>query len=143
MVLGTTSRHRRQRPAHRSERGQETLQAILIFAFVLLPVIVAIFTFGSLIHLYIGAQAAAASGARSAGSAGGFGPDQSAAIDDELRSNDIDPSGCSITVSSSSVGLGEPIAVTVSCPQHVGIPFLLDRDVTVSSTFVSRGEVNH
>lgn len=127
----------------RGERGQETLQAILVFAFVLLPVIVAIFTFGSLIHVYIGAQAAAASGARSAGSAGGFGPDQASAIDDELRSNGIDAATCTTTASTDSVALGQPISVTVSCPQHVGIPFLLERDVTVTSTFVARGEVNH
>jgi hypothetical protein len=131
------------RPRLGRQHGQETLQAILIFAFVLLPVIVSIFTFGSLIHLYIGEQAAAASGARSAGSAGGFGTNQAAAIDDALRSNDIDPATCSITASSGSVALDEPISITVSCPQHVGIPFLLERDVTISSTFVSRGEVNH
>lgn len=132
-----------RRVARVRQRGQETLQAILIFAFVLMPVVVAIFTFGSLIHLYIGEQAAAATGARSAGSAGGFGADQMGIVADQLRSNGIDPSACDVTVSSPSVSLGEPISVTVSCPQHVGIPFLLERDITITSTFVARGEVNH
>jgi len=108
-----------------------------------MPVIVAIFTFGSLIHLYIGEQSAAASGARSAGGAGGFGPDQLRAVTTELRNNGIDAATCSVDVSAPSVPLDEPIAVTVRCPQHVGIPFLFERDVDITSTFVARGEVNH
>ena len=124
------------------EAGQETLQSILVVAFVLMPILMAIFTFGSMIHIEIAAQAAAASGARSAGSAGGFGIEQQAAVIDELTANGIDPATCSITSSASQVGLGQPIEVTVSCPQHVGIPFLLDEDVSLSSSFVARGEVN-
>lgn len=130
---------RRRRPG---ESGQETLQSILVMAFVLLPVLVAIFTFGSLIHVYIGEQAAAATGARAAGADGAFGPTEYGRVESELQGNDIDPSTCSVTASSGEVGLGEPISVTVSCPQHVGIPFLLETDVTISSTFVGRGEVN-
>lgn len=130
------------RSGRRAEHGQETLQAILVFAFVLMPVIVAIFTFGSLIHLYIGEQSAAAAGARSAGSDGGFGPSQYSTVEDELAGNGIDPAQCSIDASSRVVALGQPISVTVACPQHVGIPFLFDEDLNISSTFVSRGEIN-
>lgn len=141
MQVRRTQPHVR-RHVRRRQAGQETLQAILIFAFVLMPIIVAIFTFGSLIHLYIGEQAAAASGARSAGSAGGFGAEQLRTVEGELRSNGIDGNSCTIDVSSASVGLDQPISVTVRCPQRVGIPFLLESDVNISSTFVSRGQVN-
>ena len=125
-----------------SVRGQETLQTILVVAFVLLPVLIAIFTFGSIIHTYIGAQAAAARGARNAGAVGGFGPAEFATVTDELVANGIDPNQCSISATAAEVSLGQPIGVTVNCPQHVGIPFLVDDNVNLSSTFVGRGEVN-
>ena len=128
----------------RGEGGQETLQTIIVVALVLLPVLLAILTFGSLVHISIAAQAAAASGARAAGAAGVFGPDEARRLDDELRGNGVDPGSCAVTVAPAGgeVSLGQPISVTVSCPQHVGIPFLLDRDVTLTSTFTARGEVN-
>ena len=101
-----------------------------------------ILTFGSLVHVYIGAQAAAAAGARAAGTAGEFGPGQLAHVDEELRANGIDPASCSVGASAAQVGLDQPISVTVSCPEHVGIPFLLERDVSLASTYVARGEVD-
>ena len=126
----------------RAQDGQETLQTILVVAFVLVPVLVAIISIAGLVHVYIAAQAAAASGARSAGSAGGFGSDQMTRVEDELRGNGVDPTGCSVTASSAAVRLDQPISVTVDCPEHVGIPFLFERDVQLSSTFVARGEVD-
>jgi hypothetical protein len=129
------------RPLHQI-RGQETLQAILVVAFVLLPLLVSVVTFGSLIHEYIGTQAAAAAGARAAGSVGGFGPDQLGRVLESLRSNGIDAARCAIDARPTTVALDQPITITVSCPQHVGIPFLLERDVNLSSTYVARGEVN-
>ena len=111
-------------------------------AFVLLPTLVAIFTFGSMIHLEIAEQAAAAAGARAAGSAGGFSQPEFAAVNDELAANGVDTNGCAVTATSNQVPLGQPIAVTVSCPQHIGIPFLLEEDLNLQSTFVARGEVN-
>jgi hypothetical protein len=129
-------------PARRRESGQETLQTILVVAFVLVPVLVAIITIAGLVHVYIAAQAAAASGARSAGAAGGFGDAQLTRVQDELRGNGIDPARCTVSASSGSVRLDQPISVTVDCPQHVGIPFLFERDVQLSSTFVARGEVD-
>jgi hypothetical protein len=124
------------------ETGQETLQTIIVVAFVLLPVLISILSFGSLVHTSIGAQAAAASGARAAGTAGGFGRAELARVQDDLRGNGIDPALCRVTSSASVVGLDQPISVTVACPEHVGIPFFFQRDVTLSSTFVARGEVN-
>jgi hypothetical protein len=126
----------------RAEGGQETLQTILVVAFVLVPVLVGIITIAGLVHVYIAAQAAAASGARSAGAAGAFGAEQRTRVDDELRGNGVDPTGCSVISSSGTVGLDQPISVTVDCPEHVGIPFLFERDVQLSSTFVARGEVD-
>jgi hypothetical protein len=127
---------------HRHAGGQETLQTILVVFFVLVPVVVAILSVASLVHVYIAAQAAAASGARAAGAAGEFGSAELARVQDELRGNGVDPAGCVVTPSSATVGLDQPISVTVVCPQHVGIPFLLTTDLNLSSTFVARGEVD-
>jgi hypothetical protein len=124
------------------ECGQETLQTILVVAFVLLPILLAILSFGSLIHVYIGSQAAAAAGARAAGTGGGFGPDQLQRVDEELRANGIDPATCTVAASAFVVSLDQPISVTVRCPQHIGIPFIFERDFELTSTFVARGEVN-
>jgi hypothetical protein len=131
-----------QKRRHARQRGQETLQAILVVALVLLPMLVGILTFGTLVHASIATQAAAATGARAAGVAGEFGPDELGRVTTELRSNGIDAAACSITPSSGTVALDQPISITVACPQHVGIPFLLQRDVHLSSTVVGRGEVN-
>ena len=128
--------------AHQRQRGQETLQAILVVAFVLLPMLVAILTFGTLVHASIATQAAAAAGARAAGVAGGFGRDEAGRVADELHSNGIDAATCRVDASAASVQLDQPISVTVACPQHVGIPFLFERDVQLTATVVARGEVN-
>lgn len=131
------------RPVRRDrESGQETLQAIMVFAFVLLPILAAIFTFGALVHTYIAAQGAAAAGARAAGASGGFGSREAARVDDELRANGIEPSQCDVAASAHTISLDQPVAVTVSCPQHIGIPFILSTEVSLRSTFVARGEVN-
>lgn len=125
-----------------AQQGQETLQAILVVALVLLPMLVGILTFASLVHASIATQAAAAAGARAAGVAGGFGPDEAGRVADALRSNGLDAATCRVDASAESVSLDQPISVTVACPQHVGIPFLFDRDVTLTATVVARGEVN-
>ncbi|TMC47061.1 MAG: hypothetical protein E6J20_20270 [Chloroflexi bacterium] len=114
-------------------------------ALVLIPVLVSILTLGQAVHVYIGAQAAAAAGARAAGSAGEFGPEQRHRVEDELRANGIDPAGCKVGPPDTVVvGLDQPIPVTVSCPQRIDIPFLPlpNASVDLASTFVARGEVN-
>jgi len=131
-----------RRSARSRSHGQETLQTILVVAFVLLPILVSIFTFGSVIHLYIGEQAAAARGARISGADGGFGPTEYAAVVDELGNNGVDSTQCNISSTSGRVSLGQPISVTVSCPQTVSIPFLLSTQLNITSTFVARGELN-
>lgn len=126
------------------ESGQETLQAILVVSGVLLPVLVAIISFGAAIHVYIGAQGAAAAGARAAGAHGQFGPPERQRVLAELRANGIDPARCTVDASATQVGLDQPISVTVRCPEDIGIPFVLGSPfhVELASTFVSRGEVN-
>ncbi|HZS15141.1 MAG TPA: hypothetical protein VFC09_11125 [Candidatus Dormibacteraeota bacterium] len=126
----------------RAQRGQETLQAILVVSLVLLPMLVGILTFSTLVHTSIATQAAAAAGARAAGVAGEFGPDELGAVLTALRSNDIDPNACVISSSAGTVDLDQPISITVQCPEHVGIPFVFERDVQLSATAVGRGEVN-
>jgi Flp pilus assembly protein TadG len=126
----------------RAQRGQETLQAILVVSLVLLPMLVGILTFSTLVHTSIATQAAAAAGARAAGVAGEFGEDQLAAVVGALRSNDVDANSCVISSSSGTVRLDQPISITVQCPEHVGIPFLFERDVQLTATVVGRGEVN-
>jgi Flp pilus assembly protein TadG len=131
-----------RRRARCGERGQETLQAILVVALVLLPMLVGILTFSTLVHASIATQAAAAAGARAAGVAGEFGEDQLGAVVAALRSNDLDANACVISSSAGTVRLDQPIRITVQCPEHVGIPFLFERDVQLTSTVVGRGEVN-
>jgi hypothetical protein len=131
-----SARHRR------AQRGQETLQAILVVALVLLPVLVSILTLGSLVRTDLGAHAAAAAGARAAATAGGFGAAELDRVERELRGDGLDPAACAVSATAATVALDQPIGVTVRCPQHVGIPFLLEREVDVGGTAVGRGEVN-
>ena len=111
-------------------------------ALVLLPVLVSILSLAAMVRTDLGARAAAAAGARSAASAGGFGPAQLDRVRRELSTGGIDPAACTVSATAASVGLDEPVAVTVHCPQHLGIPFLLERDVDLGATAVGRGEVN-
>jgi len=141
-VITTTTSRARPRYRYRHQSGQETLQGILVVAFILLPMLVSIITFGSLIHVYIGSQAAAAAGASAAGADGGFGESELARVDEELQTNGIDAATCQVNSSVAVAAFDEPIAVTVRCPQHVGIPFLFERDVQMRSTFVAHSEVN-
>jgi hypothetical protein len=136
------SRRRSRAARTSSQRGQETLQAILVVALVLLPMLVTILTFATLVHTSIATEAAAAAGARAAGVAGEFGSDEVSRIDDELRSNGVDAAACRIDATARTLQLDQPIRVTVACPEHVGIPFLFERDVQLTSSVVARGEVN-
>jgi Flp pilus assembly protein TadG len=129
---------RRQR-----QRGQETLQAILVVAFMLLPVLFGIIELGGLIHVSMGQQSAAAMGARIAGQRGeddGVVRDRIAA---ELRAAGLDPANVQVSVTPSYVGWGQPITVQVLSRRRVAIPFLFSRDLTLTASYVGRGEVNH
>jgi len=133
----TAARRRRQ------QCGQETLQAVLAVAFMLLPVLFGIVELGGLIHVWIGQQSAAAIGARVAGERG---EDDSVVRDQigaELRTAGLDPAQVQITVTPAFVRWDQPIMVRVVSRRHLAIPFLFSRDVTLASSYIGRGEVNH
>jgi hypothetical protein len=127
----------------RRQRGQETLQAMLAVAFMLLPVLFGIVELSGLIHVWIGQQSAAAIGARVAGERG---EDDSAVRDRigvELRAAGVNPAHVQVSVTPAYAPWGQPITVRLVSRQHIAIPFLFSRDVTLSSSYVGRGEVNH
>ena len=131
-----------RRRRHR-QHGQETLQAVLAVAFILVPVLFGIVELGGLIHIWIGEQAAAAIGARVAGERG----EDDAIVRDRIRTElvaaGLDPNHVQVTVTPASVRWGQPITVQVISHRHLAIPFLFSRDLTLASRYVGRGEVNH
>ena len=132
-----------KRGRQQRQRGQETLQAVLAVAFILLPVLFGIVELGGLIHIWIGEQAAAAIGARVAGERG----EDDAIVRDRIRTElvaaGLDPNHVQVSVTPTYVRWGQPITVQVASRRHLAIPFLFTRDVTLASRYVSRGEVNH
>lgn len=112
-------------------------------AFVLLPVLFGIIEMGGLIHLWIGQQSAAAMGARVAAERGEDDAIVRERVANELRAAGLDPANVQVTVTPASVRWGQPITVRLMSRRHIGIPFLFARDITLSSVYVGRGEVNH
>ena len=131
------TRHRRR------QRGQETLQAILVVAFMLLPVLFGILEMGNLIHIWIGQQSAAAMGARVAGERGEDDTVVRDRIATELSAAGLDPRAVRITITPTYVHWGQPISVQLVSRRHITIPFLFTRDLTLSSAYLGRGEINH
>ena len=127
----------------RRQHGQETLQAMLAVAFMLLPVLFGIIELSGLIHVWIGQQSAAAIGARVAGERGEDDGVVRDRISVELRAAGLDPARVQVAITPAYAHWGQPISVRLISRQHVAIPFLLSRDVTLSSSYVGRGEVNH
>jgi hypothetical protein len=127
----------------RGQRGQETLQAILAVSFMLLPVLLGIVELGGLIHLWIGQESAAAAGARAAGERGEDDAFVRTRIALSLRESGIDPGRVRVEVVPASVGWGQPITVHLVSRRRLAIPFLLSRDVTLTTAAVARGEVDH
>lgn len=127
----------------KKQRGQETLQAILVVAFMLLPVLFGIIEMGSLIHVWIGQQSAAALGARVAGERGEDDPVVRDRIGAELQAAGLTPAQVQIAITPSYVRWGQPITVQLVSRRRIAIPFLFSRDLTLTSTYVGRGEINH
>ena len=127
----------------RRQQGQETLQAVLAVAFMLLPVLFGIIEFGGLIHVWIGQQSAAALGARVAAERGEDDAMVRERIATQLRAAGLDPAQVDVRVSPSLARWGQPITVQLTSRRHLAIPFLFTRDVNLSSTYVGRAEVNH
>jgi hypothetical protein len=132
------SNYRRQR-----QRGQETLQAVLAVAFMLLPVLFGIIEMGGLIHMWIGQQSAAALGARVAAERGEDDAMVRDRIVTELRAAGLDPAQVEVRVSPPVVRWGQPITVQLTSHRHLSIPFLFTRDLNLTSAYIGRGEVNH
>lgn len=125
------------------QRGQETLQAVLVVAFMLLPVLFGIIEMGALIHVWIGQQSAAALGARVAAERGEDDAIVRDRVTRELRAAGLDPSNMRVSITPSYVRWGDAISVQLVSRRHIAIPFLFSRDLTLTSTYVGRGEVNH
>jgi hypothetical protein len=127
----------------RRQQGQETLQAILVVAFMLLPVLLGIVELGGLIHVWMGQQAAAAMGARLAGERGEDDAIVRERIAAELRAAGLDPGQVQTSITPTYVHWGQPITVQLISRRQVSIPFLFSRQVTLVSSYVGRSEVNH
>jgi hypothetical protein len=125
------------------QRGQETLQAIFVVAFVLIPVLFSTLEIGNVLHLWIGQHAAAAAGARVAGEMGEDDLEVRDRIDSELRGAGLDPANCAVSIAPARAAWHDPITVTITSRRHIGIPFLFQRDIDLVSSFTARGEVNH
>ena len=127
----------------RDERGQATLEAILVVPLVLVPVLFGVVTFGELEHTRLVLDAAAAAGARQAAV---DGQDDQAVRDRialELRDGGLNTATASISVTPAVAAWGDPISVHVSITTHASIPFLGGWDVPMSSDFTTRSEVTH
>lgn len=125
------------------QRGQETLQAILVVAFMLLPVLFGIIELGGLIQVSMAQQSAAAMGARIAAQRGEDDTVVRDRIAAELRAAGLDPASVQVTVIPAYIAWGQPITVQILTRRRVAIPFLFSRDVTLTASYVGRGEVNH
>ena len=125
------------------QRGQETLQAMLVVAFMLLPVLFGIVELGGVIHIWMGQQSAAAMGARIAGERGQDDAIVRDRIAAELRTAGLDPGQIQTSITPPSVRWGQPITVKLVSRRRIAIPFLFSREVTLISSYVGRGEVNH
>ena len=127
----------------RDERGQATLEAILVVPLVLVPVLFGVVTFGELEHTRLVLDAAAAAGARQAAV---DGQDDQAVRDRialELRDGGLNTATASISVTPAVAAWGDPVSVHVSITTHASIPFLGGWDVPMSSDFTTRSEVTH
>jgi Flp pilus assembly protein TadG len=131
------------RRGQQRQRGQETLQAVLAVAFMLLPVLLGIIEIGGLVHIWIGQQSAAALGARMAAERGEDDAIVRDRIVTQLRAAGLDPAQVDIRVTPPVVRWGQPITVQLTSRRHLAIPFLFSRDLQLTSAYVGRGEVNH
>src|SRR5438270_4283668 len=111
----------------RRQRGQETLQAVLAVAFMLLPVLFGIVELGGLIHVWIGQQSAAAIGARAAGERGEDDAAVRNLIGTELRAAGLNPAKVQVTITPAYVRWAQPITVNVISHRHLAIPFVFSR----------------
>src|SRR5438132_9481969 len=90
------------------QRGQETLQAMLAVAFMLLPVLFGIVELSGLIHAWIGQQAAAAVGGRVAAERGEDGRGGRDRVAVERRAAGPDPVQVQVVVTAARPRCAQP-----------------------------------
>jgi hypothetical protein len=119
------------------------LQAVLAVSFMVLPVLLGIVELGGLVHLWIGQESAATAGARTAGERGEDDTLVRTRIALSLSASGIDPAKVDVRIAPAQVHWGQPITVQLVSHRRIAIPFLFSRDVTLTTSAVARGEVDH
>ena len=125
----------------RGERGLVTVEAVLVVPLVLVPVLLAVVTFGRLAHTRLVLDAAAAAGARQAAVVGGDRAAVRTRIATELADGGLDPDRARVVVQPGVAAWGEPIRVQVSIDDQAVIPFAGSWAVPLEAEFVTRSEV--
>lgn len=125
----------------RGERGLATVEAVLVVPLVLVPVLLAVVTFGRLAHTRLVLDAAAAAGARQAAVVGGDSSLVRTRIATELADGGLDPDRARVIVEPGVAAWGEPIRVQISIDEQAVIPFAGTWAVPFEAEFVTRSEV--
>lgn len=125
----------------RGERGLATVEAVLVVPLVLVPVLLAVVTFGRLAHTRLVLDAAAAAGARQAAVVGGDSSLVRTRIATELADGGLDPVRARVIVEPGIAAWGEPIRVRISIDEQAVIPFAGTWAVPFEAEFVTRSEV--
>jgi uncharacterized membrane protein len=125
----------------RYERGLATVEAVLVVPLVLVPVLLAVVTFGRLAHTRLVLDAAAAAGARQAAVVGGDSSLVRTRIATELADGGLDPDRARVIVEPGVAAWGEAIRVQISFAEEAAIPFAGTWAVPLEAEFVTRSEV--
>ena len=126
-----------------AQRGQETLQAIFAVSFILMPLLFGMVELGGIVHLWLGQEAAAVAGARAAGERGEDDALVRQRIRSALQAGGIDPGRVSVRITPSLAHWGAPITVELVSERRIAIPFLFTRSLTLTTSGVARGEIDH
>lgn len=118
-----------------------TVEAVLVVPLVLVPVLLAVVTFGRLAHTRLVLDAAAAAGARQAAVGGGDSSIVRTRIATELADGGLNPDRARVVVEPGVAGWGEPIRVRISFDEQAAIPFAGSWAVPLEAEFVTRSEV--
>src|ERR671925_997765 len=93
----------------RGQRGLATVEAVLVVPLVLVPVLLAVVTFGRLAHTRLVLDAAAAAGARQAAVIGGDGSTVRSRIATELSDGGLDADRVHVVIEPAVAAWGDPI----------------------------------
>lgn len=132
---------RRKADRRHGQRGMATVEAVLVVPLVLVPVLLAVVTFGRLAHTRLVLDAAAAAGARQAAVGGGDSSLVRTRIATELADGGLNPDRARVVVEPGVAGWGEAIRVRISFDEQAAIPFAGSWAVPLEAEFVTRSEV--